>query len=67
MKKGLLKFGEEGREAATKEIKQLHDRKCFEPINIGDLSNNERRKAQVALAYLTQKRYGKIKGRTVYN
>ena len=53
LKKGLLKFGEEGREAATREIKQLHDRKCFEPISIGDLNYNERRRAQVALAYLT--------------
>ena len=26
LKKGLLKFGEEGREAATNKIKQLHDR-----------------------------------------
>lgn len=48
-------------------MKQLHDRRCFEPINIGDLNNNERRRSQIALAYLTQKRDGNIKGRTVYN
>ena len=67
LKKGLLKFGKDGQEAAIKEVKQWHDRRCFEPINIGDLNNNERRRAQIALAYLTQKRDGNIKGRTVYN
>ena len=31
------------------------------------MMNKERRKAQIALAYLTEKRDGKIKGRVVYN
>ena len=67
LKKGLLKYGKAGKIAATKEVEQLHERKCFRPVNIGELSNSERRKAQIALAYLTQKRDGKIKGRLVYN
>ena len=67
LKRGLKKFGEAGETAAIKEIQQLCDRTCFKPISIGELNNSERRKAQIALAYLTQKRDGKIKGRTVYN
>ena len=64
LQKGLKKFGKEGEEAALKEIKQLHDRRCFASISFGYLSKNERKKAQMALAYLTQKRDGTIKERS---
>jgi hypothetical protein len=67
LEKGIKKFGEEGKKAAIKEMEQIHNRKCFEPINIEELNNNERKKAQIALAFLTEKRTGVIKGRTVYN
>ena len=33
LKKGEKKFGERGTKAAYKEMKQLHDRICFRPIN----------------------------------
>ena len=32
LKKGIQKFGEPGRQSAVKEMKQLHNRKRFEPI-----------------------------------
>ena len=32
LKKGLEKFGEEGKKAAMKELDQLHKRNCFTPI-----------------------------------
>ena len=32
--RGLKRFGSRGNDAAYKELKQLHDRKCFTPINI---------------------------------
>ena len=67
LQKGLKKFGKEGEEAALKEIKQLHDIRCFALISVADLIKNERKKVQMALTYLTQKRDGTMKGRTAYN
>ena len=40
---------------------------AFEPVMISKMSATERQKAQIALAYLTKKRDGTIKGRMVYN
>ena len=65
--KGIKVFGEAGATAATKELDQLHRRHCFEPIHVKDLTPSERRKAQVALMFLTRKRDDSIKGRMVYN
>ena len=65
--KGIKVFGEAGATAATKELDQLHKRNCFEPILVKDLTPSERRKAQVALMFLTRKRDDSIKGRMVYN
>ena len=55
LKKGLKVFGEAGKVAALKEVDQLYKRSCFTPINVKDLSNRERRKAQVAIMLLTKK------------
>jgi hypothetical protein len=62
---GLQKFGEKGVEGTEKEIGQLHDRACFKPVRIEDMTSQERRKAQIALAYLTEKKSGEVKGRIV--
>ncbi len=67
LQKGLKVFGKKGSEAAGKEVKQLHDRTCFHPISIADLTPEEKRKAQEALMFLTEKRDKSIKGRMVYN
>jgi hypothetical protein len=67
LKKGLQKFGERGEAAALKEMDQLHQRKCFSPLDVSKLTPDERAKAQEALMFLTEKRDGTIKGRTVYN
>ena len=67
VKKGIKAFGVQGKEAVLKEIKQLHDRTCFEPILIKDLTPLERRRAMEALIFLTEKRDGSIKARQVYN
>ena len=32
LKKGIDTFGDRGKDAALKEMKQLHDRECFKPI-----------------------------------
>ena len=47
LQKGLKIFGEHGYEALEKEIGQLDDRECFGPISVKEMSNQERRKAQV--------------------
>jgi hypothetical protein len=67
LQKGLKKFGQKGSDAATKELKQLHDRVCFEPISVADMSQSEIQKSMEALMLLTEKRDGTIKGRMVYN
>jgi hypothetical protein len=40
---------------------------CFGPILVSELTASEKKKAQEALMFLTEKRDGTIKGRTVYN
>ena len=65
--KGLKKFGERGKEATMKELDQLHRRTCFTPIHVKDMSEEEKKKAQAALLFLTEKRDKSIKGRLVYN
>jgi hypothetical protein len=67
LKQGLKKFGESGREATKKEIGQLHERVCFEPISVKDMTKSERMKAMVALLFLTEKRDKSVKARMVYN
>ena len=56
-----------GKKAAHKEMDQLHQRNCFYPMAIADLTPDEHRKAVEALMFLTEKRDGTIKGRMVYN
>ena len=60
-------MGNKGADAAQKELDQLHRRNCFMPVNTKSLSPSERKKAQEALLFLTEKRDGTIKGRMVYN
>ena len=43
--KGLKKFGKRAEQSATKEMKQLHDRVCFRPINPSEMTTDERKKA----------------------
>jgi hypothetical protein len=65
--KGLKKFGGEGRQAAYKEMKQLHDRVVFKPIKVSELTEQEKRRAMESLIFLVQKRDGSVKGRTCAN
>jgi len=67
LEKGLKKFGEDGRRAAMKEMKQLLKRVCFAPIRWKSMSKREKKRAQRALMYLTEKSSGEKKGRMVYN
>ena len=65
--RGLKIWGERARQAAYKEMDQLHGRNVFKPVHKQDLSDGEIRHAQGTLLYVTEKRDGTIKGRAVYN
>ena len=67
LSKGLKLFGDRGKEASKKELDQLCRRNCFTPISISDMTVEERRRAQVALMFLTEKRSKEVKGRMVFN
>ena len=67
LEKGLRKFGKAGEDAVLKETGQLHDRQCFEPIRVEDMTAEEKCQAQMALTHLTEKSDKTIKGRTVHN
>ena len=64
--KGLKLFGDEGRQAAMKEMKQLWERNCWEPKMISDLTAMERKKAVEGMMLLAEKNSGEKKGRYVF-
>ena len=67
LKKGLIKFGRRGEEAAYGEMKQLHEREVFKPVHPSRLTPNERKKILESLIFLVEKRDGKVKARTCAN
>jgi hypothetical protein len=67
LQKGLKVFRNKGHKALMKEINQLRKRMCFEPLKVKDMKHSERKKAQMALMFLTEKRDKSLKGRMVYN
>ena len=56
-------FGNKGREAVKKEIKQLHDRGVLQAVHKADLSWEQIKQALNYLMFLKRKRCGKVKGR----
>jgi hypothetical protein len=67
LQKGLKVFGKMGHESSKKEIDQLHRRTCFAPLKVKEMKPSERKKEQMALIFLTEKRDKSVKGRMVYN
>ena len=65
--KALKIWGDKAKAAARKEMDQLHNRGTFEPVHPEQCSASELKKAQNALTFVTEKRDGTIKGRTVYD
>jgi Reverse transcriptase (RNA-dependent DNA polymerase) len=63
MKKGIQMFGKKGTDAVLKELKQLHDKETFNPVDPETIGPEDRRGALPCLMYLTEKRNGTIKGR----
>jgi hypothetical protein len=62
LQKGLKVFGNKGHEASMKEIDQLHKRTCFAPLKVKEMKPSKRKKAQIALMFLTEKRNKSVKG-----
>jgi len=67
LKQGIAKYGEAARQAAMKEMKQLHDRECFMPIDPKTMSTTEKKRVLESLIFLTEKKDGLIKGRHCAN
>ena len=67
LKQGLKLFGKKGVAAGKVELTQMHQRICFIPESIKNLSPVERKRAMKGLMILSQKRDGKTKGRLAYN
>ena len=67
LKAGTKKWGERGKEAASVEMNQLHERECFKPVDVTTLTQEERKKALESLLFLTEKRDGRIEGRACAN
>jgi hypothetical protein len=65
LQKGLKVFGQKGHDALKKEIDQLHKRTCFALLKVKEMKPSQRKKAQMALMFLTEKRDKSIKGRMV--
>ena len=63
--KGLKKFGERGREAVQKEIKQLDDLHVVKPHNAKALTEDQRKNALPCLMFISEKVDGSVKGRCV--
>ena len=67
LSKALRKWGGRARAAAMKEMKQLHDRDCFGPLDISTLTPTERKRALESFMFLVEKKDGTVKARTVGN
>ena len=67
LNKGIKKFGIEGKRAAYKEMRQLHDRVVFKPVRVESLTDLERQRAMESLIFLTEKRDKQIKARVCAN
>jgi hypothetical protein len=64
LKARLKKFGIRGYKAAADEMKQLHDRAVFKPIDMNKLSAEEKKQTHRSLIFLTEKRDGTMNART---
>ena len=51
LQKGLCMHGKKGEDTAVKEIMQLHNRVCFEPIKVKDMTPEEKQQVQTTLTH----------------
>ena len=62
LNKGIKKFGQKGMDAATKEMKQLHNRTIFEGIKIEEMTPLERKRAMESCRKTRRQNQGKNSG-----
>jgi Reverse transcriptase (RNA-dependent DNA polymerase) len=67
LNKGLKKFGPRAEEVAVKEMQQMIDRDCFEPIHRSELNETEQKQAMESLIFLSVKKDKSIKARHCAN
>jgi hypothetical protein len=65
LKAAINKWGKRAETAAVAEMKQLHWRNTFKPVNYNDLNTQQRQTILESHIFLQEKRMGKIKGCTV--
>ena len=65
LKEGIKKWGKKGRCAVNQEMKKIHTRDTFIPLNRKDLTEEQRNTILDPQHFLKEKRYGNLKVRTV--
>ena len=65
LRKGLELFGDRAEAAVDVELSQIHSLNAFVPKFAKDLSYEQKNKAFESLLFITEKRNGNIKGRSV--
>ena len=63
VKAGLEKFGEQGQQAVTKELSQIHNMNRMVPLDATTLTTRQKRHAVSSLMFLKEKRDKSVKGR----
>jgi hypothetical protein len=64
---GLRKFGDEGKTAVAKELRQFNTYYVFEPLEANSLSDKEKNGTLSSLIFLKEKRNGTVKARACSN
>ncbi len=64
---GLRKFGDEGKTAVAKELRQFNTDNVFEPLEANSLSDKEKKGALSSLIFLKEKRNGTVKAQSCAN
>ena len=65
--KAVKKFGKPADEAAVEELKQLHDRGAWHPVDISKYPPQVKKQVMESLMFLVEKRDGRIKARHCSN
>jgi hypothetical protein len=65
MKPGVKKYGQKAIEAVMRECTQLDNKGFFKPVDKKKLTPQQLKRVLRAITLVTEKRLGKIKGRTV--
>ena len=61
LKKGIALFGDKAEQATTAELQAIHDMGTYEPLNVSNLTRDNKCDALELLLFLTEKRDGRIK------